>query len=183
MTGFVPEHSALSLSTALMAKATQHEGSIVQQSTTTTTTTTTIYDSDEDNTKDSDKNMKVSQQQQVKGKRLSARDFLSIHIQELEEQLNQQTNNWEVVLATGVHQDNLHDASTSRLQDIVINGHENGYDDAIQYRYYDLILMNDDTIGDSSLSLMILLLYALQVYHHMGDLPDETRPIQLCRQG
>ena len=160
MTGFVPEHSALSLSTALMAKATQHEGSIVQQST-TTTTTTTIYDSDEDNTKDSDKNMKVSQQQQVKGKRLSARDFLSIHIQELEEQLNQQTNNWEVVLATGVHQDNLHDASTSRLQDIVINGHENGYDDAIQYRYYYLILMNDDTIGVNSLSLMILLLYAL----------------------
>ena len=158
MTGFVPEHSALSLSTALMAKATQHEGSIVQQS----TTTTTIYDSDEDNAKDSDKNMKVSQQQQqVKGKRLSARDFLSIHIQELEEQLNQQTNNWEVVLATGVHQDNLHDASTSRLQDIVINGHENGYDDAIQYRYCYLILMNDDTIGVNSLSLMILLLYAL----------------------
>jgi hypothetical protein len=174
MTGFVPEHSALSLSTALLTKATQHEGSIVQQS---TTTTTTIYDSDEDNAKDSDKNMKVSQQQ-VKGKRLSARDFLSIHIQELEEQLNQQTNNWEVVLATGVHQDNLHDASTSRLQDIVINGHENGYDDAIQYRYYYLILMNDDTIDDSSLSLMILLFYAFQVYHYMGDLPDETRPIQ-----
>lgn len=175
MTGFVPEHSALSLSTALMAKATQHEGSIVQQST-TTTTTTTIYDSDEDNAKDNGKNTKVSQQQ-VKGKRLSARDFLSIHIQELEEQLNQQTNSWEVVLATGVHQDNLHDASTSRLQDIVINGHENGYDDTIQYRYYYSILMNDDTIG-GSLSLMILLPYALQVYHHMGDLPDETRPIQ-----
>ena len=176
MTGFVPEHSALSLSTALMAKATQHEGSIVQQST-TTTTTTTIYDSDEDNAKDSDKNMKVSQQQ-VKGKRLSARDFLSIHIQELEEQLNEQTNNWEIVLATGVHQDNLHDASTSRLQDIVINGHENGYDDAIQYRYYYLILMNDDTIGDNSLKMMILFFYALQVYHYMGDFSDETRPIQ-----
>lgn len=175
MTGFVPEHSALSLSTALLTKATQHEGSIVQQS--TTTTTTTIYDSDEDNAKDSDKNMKVSQQQ-VKGKRLSARDFLSIHIQELEEQLNQQTNNWEVVLATGVHQDNLHDASTSRLQDIIINGHENGYDDAIQYRYYYLILMNDDTIGDNSLKMMILLLYAFQVYHYMGDLSDETRSIQ-----
>ena len=146
MTGFVPEHSALSLSTALLAKATQHEGSIVQQSITTTTTATTIYDSDEDNVKDnnSGKNTKVSQQ--VKGKRLSARDFLSVHIQELEEQLNQQADSWEVVLATGVHQDNLHDASTSRLQDIVINGHENGYDvDASQYRYnYYSIHENDD---------------------------------------
>jgi len=121
MTGFVPENSALSLATALMAKATQHEGSIVQQS----TTSTIIYDSDEDNIKDSSKHTKVSE---VKGKRLSARDFLSVHIQELEEQLNQYADSWEVVLATGVHQDNVHDASTSRLQDIVINGHENGYD-------------------------------------------------------
>ena len=137
MIGFVQEDSGLSLALALLTKSIENEGTIVKPR------KSKAYDSDEETSTDApttssnqshthiSKAIHSNNDQQIRGKRLSARDFLaSCQIKDLEHQFGDYDcgDKWQMVLASGVHQDNLYPGRKPipRLQDIIIHGHEDG---------------------------------------------------------